>query len=101
MESVRFTCHTDRTEILFGEVLDASRVRAAYQHLDEALARGFPLELDASKVERIDAAGLQLLMLFLHVARGRGLKSKWRSVSSNLRAGAAVLGMVGSLELPA
>jgi anti-anti-sigma regulatory factor len=101
MESVRFTCHADRTEVVFGRTLDASRVRAAYRHLDDVLNRGSPVELHAAGLDRIDAAGLQLLLAFVHAARTRGLKREWRSVSPALSASGELLGLSGALELPA
>jgi ABC-type transporter Mla MlaB component len=101
MESVNLTCHTDRTEIKLGGVLDVSQTRAAYQALNEALKRSLPVEVDAAQLERLDAAGLQLVTAFVQAARERHLRMQWSSVSAALQASAEFVGLVRALELPA
>ncbi|MBI3898638.1 MAG: STAS domain-containing protein [Gammaproteobacteria bacterium] len=100
MESVQVTCHADRTELVLQGLLDVPRVRAVYQSLNQALVRALPVELHAADVERVDAAGLQLLLAFYRTARDRGLAPHWRSVSTALRNGSEALGITGALELP-
>ena len=100
MESVNLTCHTDRTEIVLRGLLDAGETRAAFDTLGEALTRALPLELLASDLERVDSAGLQLLIVFLRAVRERGLDSRWRAVSPALTGSAALLGLSDALELP-
>jgi ABC-type transporter Mla MlaB component len=101
MDTVHVTCHSDRTELVFEGVLDAAHVREAYQTLDQCLQRGLALELHAAKLERVDTAGLQLLLAFCRAASEHGLKLEWRSVSDVLRANGTMVGVVDLLELPA
>jgi len=100
MESVNLACHPDRTEIVLKGMLDVGETRAAYGRLGEALMRALPLELVASELERVDTAGLQLLIVFLRAAHERGLSLNWRDVSPALAGSAQLLGLVEALELP-
>lgn len=100
MQSVNLTCHTDRTQLIFQGALDVGGTRAAYETLNEALTRALPVDLDAADLERVDAAGLQLLLAFVRTARERGLALKWQAVGSTLEAGAELLGLANALELP-
>ena len=100
MESVNLTCHPDRTEIVLSGMLDVGETRAAYGRLGEALTRALLLELRAAALERVDTAGLQLLIAFLRAAHERGLQPSWRDVSPALTTGAQLLGLSAALELP-
>lgn len=100
MQPVNLTCHTDRTELAFHGTLDVSGTRAAYGALNEALTRALPLALDTAELERVDAAGLQLLFAFCQVARARHVKLRWQSVGPAVAASAELLGLSAELELP-
>jgi anti-anti-sigma regulatory factor len=101
MEPVKFTRHADRAELVFEGVLDVARARTTYDQLNQALDQALPLELHAAKLERLDAAGLQLLVAFCHAARKLGLNPQWRSTSSALRSSADSLDLAKVLGLPA
>ncbi|WP_266172195.1 STAS domain-containing protein [Dyella subtropica] len=58
-------------------------------------------ELDASAVERIDTAALQLLAVFCREAGAKGHTVTWLGASTVLRDAAALLGLTQTLELPA
>ena len=100
MQPVSLTCHKDRTRIVLKGALDVSAAATAYGTLDQALARGLPVQLQAGDLERTDAGGLQLLLLFVRSARRRGLTLDWRSVSPALASSAELLGLSSALELP-
>ena len=57
--------------------------------------------LDASAVERVDTAALQLLVAFHRDALARGGKITWAGVSTPLREAAERLGLTKALALPA
>ncbi len=57
--------------------------------------------LDASAVERVDTAALQLLVAFHRDALARGGKITWAGVSTPLREAAERLGLTQALALPA
>jgi ABC-type transporter Mla MlaB component len=100
MESVNLTCHPDRTEIVLKGMLDVGETRAVYGRLGEALTRALPVELRAQELERIDTAGMQLLIAFVRAAREHGLQPSWRGISPALTSGAQLLGLSEALELP-
>lgn len=100
LETVRVTCHSDRTELVLEGAFDVAHVREAYQLLDQGLRRGLPLELHTADIERVDTAGLQLLVAFYRAAHEHGLKVEWRSVGAVLRSSSTMLGIASSLELP-
>lgn len=101
MQAVNLTCHTDRTQITLTGTLDVSGNRAACEALSEALTRSLPLEVHAADLERLDAAGLQLLLVFVQTAKQHDQALRWHSVSASLSASAELLGLARALELPA
>ncbi|HTV85397.1 MAG TPA: STAS domain-containing protein [Dyella sp.] len=57
--------------------------------------------LDASAVERVDTAALQLLVVFQREAAKRGKQMSWAGVSAPLHEAASQLGLAQTLALPA
>ncbi|MEO7053025.1 MAG: STAS domain-containing protein [Rhodanobacter sp.] len=57
--------------------------------------------LDAGRVERIDTAALQLLVLFRRELEGQGGKLRWRGVNPVMSEAASLLGLEQLLNLPA
>lgn len=57
--------------------------------------------VDGSAVERIDTAGLQLLLSFVRHQAGRGKPVRWSATSPELVRGSQLLGIDGMLGLPA
>ena len=57
------------------------------------------VRIDGSAVERIDTAGLQLLLSFVRHQSGRGKAVKWTSASPELLRGSQVLGLGDLLGL--
>jgi len=56
--------------------------------------------LDGSTVQRIDAAGLRLLVAFMHERRAAGSTIAWRGISAVLSDAARKLGLVEAIRLP-
>lgn len=56
--------------------------------------------LDGSTVQRIDAAGLRLLVAFMHERRAAGSTIAWRGISKVLSESARKLGLVEAISLP-
>jgi ABC-type transporter Mla MlaB component len=55
--------------------------------------------VDGSAVERIDTAGLQMLLAFARYHEGRGKTVRWSDVSGELLRSSEVLGVAGALGL--
>lgn len=74
-------------------VLDVSRARMLHTRLSELLSARSPVVLDASGVERLDAAAVQTLYAFCCAARERGIALQWGSPSPALHQAAGLLGL--------
>ena len=57
--------------------------------------------IDAGAVERIDTAGMQLLVAFKRDRAANGLGTDWCDVKATLHEAANILGLAGHLGLPA
>jgi anti-anti-sigma regulatory factor len=77
---------------------DAEAFRAALLAADEEPG---DFVVDATSVERIDTAGLQLLVAFARRLRLHERRLVWGKPSAELLRGAARLGLTGELGLPA
>jgi len=56
--------------------------------------------LDGSTVQRIDTAGLKLLVAFMHERRAAGSTIAWRGISRVLSEAAQKVGLVEAIRLP-
>jgi anti-anti-sigma regulatory factor len=56
--------------------------------------------VDGSAVERIDTAGLQMLLSFVKHQAGRGKPVRWSAVSDELARGSRLLGLAAQLGIP-
>ncbi|HEC28065.1 MAG TPA: STAS domain-containing protein [Gammaproteobacteria bacterium] len=83
------------------ESFDISRVSALHEKLTKALNEGRSVTIDAIRVERTDAAMLQMLSAFARDSREKSVTLKWKSVSEEFRNSANLLDLDGVLELPA
>lgn len=97
MNGVQVSGHSGETQLVFEPQLDVAHTRSLYRELDSALAARKPLALDASQVERVDAATLQLLAAFCCAARDAGVPVRWCGVSAALRNAVAFLDLQDTL----
>jgi len=100
MNGVQVSGHSGETQLVFESQLDVANTRNLYRELDNALAARKPLALDATQVERVDAATLQLLAAFCCAARDAGVPMRWCGASAVLRNAAAFLDLNDSLGQP-
>ena len=77
-------------------------VKAAELHrtLAGLLAAGQPVIVDATHVEEIDTAVLQLLVSLWRTGNERGIDCRWHGVSEPLRRTARLVGVAGMLHFP-
>ncbi len=85
--------------IACGDSLDISGVGELHRQLSKALKGGQAVTLDASQVQRADAAGVQLLAAFCSAARSRGVAVTWRQPSEAFGLSACLLGLDGMLAV--
>jgi ABC-type transporter Mla MlaB component len=67
---------------------------------DQLRAAGRHDALDGSAVQRIDAAGLRLLLAFMNERRAAGSVIAWRGTSKVLSKAAQELGVAAAMHLP-
>lgn len=97
METVQVTPHEVQTEVVLTGPFGIAQVRSAYVDLSVALTRKMPLTLQTAGLERVDCAGLQLLLALTSAARAQGITVHWDDVNPRLRAGAEQAGLVAAL----
>jgi phospholipid transport system transporter-binding protein len=100
MSGVQDVRPAGETQLIFEPVLDIAGVRYLYSKLDGALTGAKALVLDASRVQRIDTAALQLLAAFCRATRDAGLSLRWHAASAALCDAAALLGLNKTLGRP-
>ena len=69
-------------------------------HMLEQFARPAPYEIDGTAVERLDAAGVQLIVAFALDCLERGIAYSWQGRSALLEQGIGMLGVGPLLESP-
>jgi anti-anti-sigma regulatory factor len=88
------------TMICCDACLDISGARDFYNRLQTAMEARQPVVLDATQIERIDTAALQILCAFFRDAEVNGLLVQWRHPSPALCNAARLLDVEGRLALP-
>lgn len=71
-----------------------------YAELDSALQSESDVEIDGSNVERVDSAGIQLLLSFKNEFEKHSSQIQWLGASDSLRATAEQLGVESELRFP-
>ena len=99
MDPVHIEHTADTTHVLLEAVLGIADAQTLYEKLSAVLACATPVVFDGSRVERLDAAAMQVLACFCRAARERGLAISWQSPSSGLQQAAQWLGLESILEM--
>ena len=84
--------------VALGEDLRIAHAAAIFETL-AAAAQGGSLAIDASRVARVDAAGLQALAAGLARLRAAGVQWRWQEVSATLSTAAGIAGLGAILAL--
>jgi len=80
-----------------GEVLDISRVGEFYSELNMILNEEKPVQVDISKLDRIDIAGIQLLLSFSEKVNNLGYGFQWSAPSESLLRAVKLVGLTEQL----
>jgi anti-anti-sigma regulatory factor len=91
---------TQPGRVVLGSSCTIHEVAAIKAHMLEQLARPAPYEIDGSAVERLDAAGVQLIVAFALDCLERGIAYSWQGRSALLEQGIGMLGVGPLLESP-
>ena len=101
MNRVQRDPQAGETPLVFEPVLEIADARHLYSELNAALADAKALVLDASRVQRVDTAALQLLAAFARATHAAGLPLRWHAASAALCEAVALLGLNEALGRPA
>ncbi|GAB4510856.1 MAG: hypothetical protein Tsb0026_13290 [Sulfuricaulis sp.] len=99
MDPVHIEHTADTTHVVLEAALGIRDARALHEKLGTVLAAATAVVLDGSRVERLDAAAMQVLAGFTRTARERGLALTWQNPSPVLQQAARVLGFESILEM--
>lgn len=75
-------------------------IAALKDHLLQQQSNGGPIEIDGGAVQRIDTAGLQLVLAFALDCLDRNVEYRWVARSSQLEDAIQTLGIAALLESP-
>ena len=88
-----------KSSFSLGKNVDITAVAGVHERMLKALEKATTVELKADAVERIDSAGLQLILSFKQELQQSGGTLTWKRPSDKLRDVADLLGMADDLEL--
>lgn len=89
----------EKTSFSCGDALDISHVAALKVRLEKSLQKASTIELKANDVEKVDTAGLQLVVSLKKEVTTLHGKIIWKSPSEKLIHAAMSLGLKEYLEL--
>jgi phospholipid transport system transporter-binding protein len=89
----------DLQEIECGEVVSIATMAEFHPLLMQALATKQTVVLNASHLERVDTAALQVLSAFVQDAKSQQQDVQWKEPSESLRQAAELLGLSVLLNL--
>ena len=85
--------------ISFDDTLDITLAASYYERLSQLLNEQKSITLDGTQIERIDGAGLQLLVAFFKSAESLHIPVQWQGCSEALKNSAKLSGLTGSLAI--
>ena|SRR5579863_4444126 len=89
-----------RGRVVLGGSCTIHEAAAIKAHMLQQLARPGPFEIDGSAVERIDAAGVQLIVAFALDCLERSLPYAWKGKSAALEQAIELMSVGALLESP-
>lgn len=89
----------DAKSVDCGDLLDISMVNEIYHKLKNSLDSDGEISVDVSNIQRIDAAGVQMLCAFYQDAKSKEFKCKWLSPSEVFLKSVRQLGLEDHLGL--
>ncbi|AFU97315.1 STAS domain-containing protein [Simiduia agarivorans] len=87
-----------RFTIALGANLDVSQVQEKYKLFEDALARASSFTVDLSSINRIDTAGIQLLLAFKKEVQFRSGNVTWTAPAQPFLDVASQLGLAHEFE---
>jgi len=88
-----------KTLITLGSTLDVRCATDLKKKMSACLKRKPPFELDGGQVDRVDTAGLQVLLAFITTAKSRGIELSWQQASDSLKNAARLIDLQDQLGI--
>lgn len=88
-----------KTTVSCGTDLNIQNAQGLKERLIKALSKAPTCTLNGSKVERVDSAGMQLLIAFFKEAEQSNVTIKWQAPSESLIKAGRLLGVIEPLKL--
>jgi len=82
-----------------GDLLDISMVNDIHQKLKKSLDSGSDIAVNVSQIQRVDAAGVQMLCAFFQDAKSRNIKCTWENPSEVFLTSVQQLGLTTHLGI--
>ncbi len=99
MDPVHIEHTADTTHLTLEAALGIADAHLLYEKLNAVLAAATPVVINASRVERLDAAVMQVLTGFCRAARERSLALSWQHPSPTLQQAVRLLGLESIFEM--
>ncbi|MCR4301961.1 MAG: STAS domain-containing protein [Sulfuricaulis sp.] len=99
MDPVHIEQTANTTHVALEATLGIQDAHVLHEKLGTVLTAAKTVVMDGSRVERLDAAVMQVLASFARSARERGLALSWRSPSPVLQQAVRVLGFESILGM--
>ena len=90
---------SSKTTFSCGNSLDITHVSALYHRLERSLQKSNVIELKAEGVEKVDTAGLQLMISVKNEVEASSGSIRWKKPSEKLINAAKSLGLLNHLGL--
>lgn len=87
------------TKIVYPQLMDVAHAAEIHTMLLAHIHGKGPVELDASAVERTDAAGVQLVYSFIHELERTDRSWSWAETSESLTQSIRLAGLAGACRL--
>ncbi len=89
----------DEGLVTFEESLDITVVAMYLEKLTDMLTKHKSIILNGSQLERVDGAGLQLLLAIFNESKTLNIPVQWQECSEVLKKNAHLSGLTGTLEI--
>ena len=99
MDPLQITHTADTMQVTLEASLGIADARTLYEQLGTVLASRLPVTVDGGRLERLDAAAMQLLANFCRTVRERGRPLTWQFTSPALQQAAKLLGLESLLGI--
>ena len=99
MDPVHIKHDAEATQVALEAALSIADARVLHEKLSAVLVTAKTVMMDGSRVERLDAATMQVLAGFCRAAHERGLIFAWKNISPALQQAARLLGLESLLHV--